>query len=312
MRIGDELRLSGTGRQYAAMKIGVMGAGAVGCYYGAMLAKAGNDVTLVGRETFVAAVCAEGLTLEANGTRVTVPARATTDPDALNEADLILFCVKSTDTAVAGRQLVRSHCPVLSLQNGVDNPERLAAVLGRPAVPVAVYVAAEMAGPAQVKHLGRGDLIMGRFPGSEEVASALAAAGIPVRVSDDVVTAQWQKLITNCAYNALSAITRLPYGRLVQVPGVTQAMTVVATEATAVGRALGVTLPELDMEPILEIAVSMAGQFSSTAQDLARHKPTEIDYLNGYVVRQGLALGIPTPANQLLATLVRALESVPA
>jgi 2-dehydropantoate 2-reductase len=151
---------------------------------------------------------------------------------------------------------------------------------------------------------------MGRFAGSDAVVQAFAAAGIPGRVSDEVVTAQWQKLITNCAYNALSAITRMPYGPLVQVPGVTQVMTDVAAEAVAVGRGLGVALPELDMQPILELAVTMAGQYSSTAQDLARHKPTEIDYLNGYVVRQGLALGIPTPANRVLVTLVRALESI--
>jgi len=183
-------------------------------------------------------------------------------------------------------------------------------VLGRPVVPVAVYVAVEMAGPAHVKHLGRGDLIMGQFAASDAVVKAFVAAGIPVRVSDEVVTAQWQKLITNCAYNALSAIARMPYGQLVQVPGVTQVMTDVAAEAVAVGRGLGVALPELDMQPILELAVSMAGQYSSTAQDLARHKPTEIDYLNGYVVRQGSALGIPTPVNRVLVTLVRALEAL--
>jgi 2-dehydropantoate 2-reductase len=290
-----------------------MGAGAVGCYYGAVLAKAGHEVTLVGREPFVQAVRTEGLVLESDGSSVLVRVQATTDPAAVSSADLILFCVKSADTAVAGRLLevgLGAGCPVLSLQNGVDNPERLAAVLGRPVVPVAVYVAVEMAGPAHVKHLGRGDLIMGRFAGSDAVVQAFAAAGIPVRVSDEVVTAQWQKLITNCAYNALSAITRMPYGPLVQVPGVTQVMTDVAAESVAVGRALGVALPELDMQPILELATSMAGQYSSTAQDLARHKPTEIDYLNGYVVRQGSVLGIPTPVNRVLVTLVRALETI--
>jgi 2-dehydropantoate 2-reductase len=295
------------------MKIGVMGAGAVGCYYGAMLARAGHEVTLVGRESFVQAVRTGGLVLESDGSSAPVRVEVTTDPAAASSADLILFCVKSADTAVAGTQLaagLRAACPVLSLQNGVDNPERLAAVLGRPVVPVAVYVAVEMAGPARVKHLGRGDLIMGRFVGSDGVAQAFAAAGIPARVSDNVVTALWQKLITNCAYNALSAIARMPYGQLVQVPGVIQVMTDVAAEAVAVGRALGVALPELDMQPILELAVSMAGQYSSTAQDLARHKPTEIDYLNGYVVRQGSVLGIATPANRVLVALVRALESI--
>jgi 2-dehydropantoate 2-reductase len=279
-----------------------------------MLARAGHEVTLVGRESLVAAVeQGGGLLLEAAGNRSCVRVAVTTAADDVLGSDLILFCVKSAATEAAGRQLAAAGlpagCPVLNLQNGVDNPERLAAVLGRPAVPVAVYVAVEMAGSAHVKHLGRGDLIMGPFPGSDAVASAFGAAGIPVRVSAEVVTAQWQKLITNCAYNALSAITRLPYGQLVKVAGVTQVMTDVAAESWAVGRALGVPLPPLDMAPILEIAVSMAGQYSSTAQDLMRHKPTEIDYLNGYVVRQGAALGIATPASRVLVALVRALES---
>ena len=289
-----------------------MGAGAVGCYFGAALAQAGHEVWLVGRESFVQAVRTEGLVVESGAALVRVHIEATTDPAACASADVVLFCVKSADTAAAGRQLapwLRAECPVLSLQNGVDNPQRLAAVLGRPVVPVAVYVAVQMVGPAHVKHLGRGDLIMGRFAGSDAVAQAFMAAKIPVRVSDEVVTAQWQKLITNCAYNALSAITHLPYGPLVQVPGVPQVMSEVAAEAVAVGRAMGVALPDLDLLPILELGTTMAGQYSSTAQDLARRKPTEIDYLNGYIVRQGSALGIATPANRVLLTLVRALET---
>jgi 2-dehydropantoate 2-reductase len=291
-----------------------MGAGAVGCYYGAKLAQAGHDVTLVGREGFVRAV-SDGLLLEAGGSSAVVAVSAATDPSALRNAEVVLFCVKSAATGEAGKQLaayLSPQCPVLCMQNGVDNPQRLSAVLGRPAVPVAVYVAVEMPGPAHVKHLGRGDLIMGPFTGSETVAQAFADAQIPVRVSDEVITAQWQKLITNCAYNAVSAITQLPYGRLVRVPDVPQVMEDVAAECVAVGHALGVALPPLDMRPIMEIANSMAGQYSSTAQDLARHKPTEIDYLNGYVVRQGAALGIATPANRVLVALVHALESKPA
>ncbi len=224
------------------MKIAVMGAGAVGCYYGAVLARAGHEVMLSGREAFVRAVRATGLVLEAGGVTAAVRVEAMTDPGAFGSADLIIFCVKSADTAAAGLQLapiLRANSPVLSLQNGVDNPQRLAAVLGRPVVPVAVYVAVEMAAPAHVKHLGRGDLVMGRFAESEEVAAAFVAAGIPVRVSDEVVAAQWQKFITNCCYNAFSAIARMPYGRLVQVSGVPQVMTDVATECVAVGRALG-------------------------------------------------------------------------
>ena len=294
------------------MKIGVMGAGAVGCYYGALLARAGHEVTLVGRAPFVEHVLAAGLLLTTGGFTAAIPVQATTDTAALSGSDFVLFCVKSADTQTAGRLLspvLDPACPVLSFQNGVDNPERLALVLGRPVVPVAVYVAVEMTGPGHVKHLGRGDVILGRFAGEDAIAGAFRAAGIPATVSDTVVVAQWSKFITNCAYNALSAITRMPYGALLQVPGVAQVMTDVATECMVVGRALGVPVASLDMAPILGLAATMPGQLSSTAQDLLRGKPTEIDYLNGYIVRKGAECGIPTPANHVLWTLVKALES---
>ncbi len=150
---------------------------------------------------------------------------------------------------------------------------------------------------------------MGLLTAAIRWSGAFVAAGIPAQVSDQVVAASGRNSSPNCAYNALSAISQLSYGSLVQVPGVTEVMSDVAAECVAVGRGLGLPLPPADMPAILGIAVSMAGQFSSTAQDLARGRPTEIYYLNGYVVRQGSALGIPTPANRVLVALVRALES---
>ena len=295
------------------MKIGVMGAGAVGSYYGAMLARAGHEVTLVGRAPFVERVQGNGLWLTSAGRDIQVQARATTDAAALADCDAILFCVKSSDTESAGQLLapvLRPDCVVLSFQNGVDNPERLAAVLGRAVVPVAVYVGVEMSGPGHVRHLGRGQIIMGQFEGGTALARIFAAAGIPAEVSAQARVAQWQKFLTNCAYNALSAITGLQYGTLMQVPGITRVMTDVVTECVAVAQALGVPLT-LDMKPILAIAEAMPGQWSSTAQDLARGRRTEIGYLNGYIVRKGVELGLPTPVNAVLLALVQARESAP-
>ena len=120
--------------------------------------------------------------------------------------------------------------------------------------------------------------------------------------------ALWAKLIVNCAYNAISAITQLPYGRLVQGEGVHELMQDVVQECLAVARAARVEVPGDAWQAVQRIAQSMPAQFSSTAQDLGRGKPTEIDHLNGFVVRQGEQLGIATPANRALWALVRLLE----
>ncbi|MCJ2126505.1 ketopantoate reductase family protein [Methylobacterium sp. J-077] len=293
------------------MKVAVLGAGAVGCYYGFLLARAGHAVTLIGRPALVAAVEADGLVLESAAGRDSVPVQATVSGEGVAGADLVLVCVKSGDTEAAGATIAAHLGPsttILSLQNGVDNAERLAAVLGRPVVPVAVYVATEMVGPGQVRHNGRGDLALGASHASQTIAAAFDAAGIPTTVSERAVDALWGKLILNCAYNALSALTQLPYGRLVQGEGVIAAMTDVVQECVAVARASGVTVPDDILDTVLALSAGMADQRSSTAQDLARGRPSEIDHLNGYVVRKGAALGIPTSANRILYTLVKLVE----
>lgn len=292
-------------------RIAVMGAGAVGCYYGGMLARAGHDVTLIARPAHVAAVQDAGLRLETKSFDERVRVVASTEAAAAAGAALVLFCVKSPDTEAAGRALaphVGREAAVLSLQNGVDNAERLAAALGREVIPAVVYVATEMAGPGHVRHHGRGELVIGRTAASDPVAGMLRAAGVPVEVSDNVAGALWAKLIVNSAYNALSAVTQLPYGRLVQGSGIAAVMDDVVDECLAVARAAGVQVPGDMHEAVRRIAQTMPGQYSSTAQDLQRGKRTEIEHLNGYVVRKGEALGVPTPVNRTLLALVKVME----
>ena len=299
--------MSGTG-----LTVAVVGAGAVGCYYGFLLARAGHAVILIGRPALVESVRASGLILDTGAGTHAVPVQATTEGNGVAGADLVLVCVKSGDTEAAGATIAPHLDPaaaVLSLQNGVDNAERLAAILGHPVVPVAVYVATEMAGPARVRHNGRGDLIIGASAASERIAAAFTAAGIPTSVSARAIDALWGKLILNCAYNALSALTQLPYGRLVRGEGVIACMTDVVQECVAVAAAAGVSVPPDILDRVLGLSTTMADQRSSTAQDLARGRPSEIDHLNGYVVRTGAALGIPTPANRMLHTLVKLAEA---
>jgi len=296
------------------MKVAVMGAGAVGCYYGGMLARAGNEVVLIGRPQHVAAIRRDGLLLDTQSFREHVPVQAATDAGGIAGAQVVLCCVKSTDTEIAGAQMKPHLAPgavVLSLQNGYDNAARLQAVLGCEVMPAVVYVATEMAGPGHLKHHGRGELVIGPSAVSGELVALFAAAGVPVEISGNVAGALWAKLILNCAYNAVSAITQMPYGRMVQGPGVEDVMRDVMEECLAVARADGVTVPGNIWEAVQRIAATMAGQLSSTAHDVARGKPSEIDHINGYVMRRGAALGIATPVNRVLHTLVKLLESRP-
>src|SRR4051795_12696346 len=291
--------------------IGVMGAGAVGCYYGAMLARAGRTVTLIARPQHVQAIERSGLRLQTGAFDETVQVNASAEPSALRGAELVLFSVKSSDTEAAGRAMapyLERGAAIVTLQNGVDNTERLTATLGREVIPACVYVAVEMAAPGHVRHHGRGELVIGRAAQSQDIAATCRAAGVPVEISPNVMGALWAKLVVNCAYNALSAIAQRPYGELVESAGVPEVMRAVTDECLAVARAARVELPGDMHQAVPGIARTMPGQFSSTAQDLARGKPTEIDHLNGFVVRKGEALGVPTPVNRTLLALVKLLE----
>jgi 2-dehydropantoate 2-reductase len=297
-------------------RVAVVGAGAVGCWYGGMLARAGVPVAMIGRPQHVEAMRRDGLRITGAGLDVHVPVAASTDIAAAAGATLVLVCVKSTDTDATGAALaphVDAEACVLSLQNGVDNAPRLAAALGRRVDPVVVYVASEMAGPGHVRHMGRGELVVpsdiaGALPAASLVA-LFGRAGVPVELSDNVVGALWSKLVLNCAYNAMSAIAGLPYGRLVEQPGVAQAMRDAVLECLAVAAAAGVA-PTGDVFAAVErIAATMPGQYSSTAQDVRRGKPSEIDHLNGFVAREGERLGVPVPVNRTLWALVKAIEA---
>lgn len=295
-----------------AVRFAVVGAGAVGCYFGGMLARAGQPVVLIGRAAHVDAMREHGLRLETTRFDETVRVEASTDIRAVAGADVVLFCVKSTDSAAVAAEiapLLGERTRVLSLQNGVENAGILRHALPRhEVIPAVVYVATEMAGPGHLKHHGRGELVIADGPGSAGLVDAFGAAGVPVQVSNNVMGALWSKLIVNCAYNALSAIAQQPYGQLVEVEGVTALMSQVVDECLAVAAADQVTVPGDPQQAVRQIAHTMAGQYSSTAQDVARGKPNEIDFLNGYVLRRGRAHGIPTPVNQTLWTLVKLVE----
>jgi 2-dehydropantoate 2-reductase len=305
------------------MSVAVVGAGALGCLFGGMLARAGAAVTLIGRPTHVAAIRRDGLRFESGGAQSIIRVMATEDIAGVRDARLVLFCVKSNDTDDAARAMaphLAADAVVLSLQNGVDNVERIRAQVPNVVLPGLVYVAAQMAGPGSVHHTGGGNLTIGqmkalaRNDGSDrrqldEIAALFAGAGINVAISETVEVDLWTKLVMNSAYNAISALTGSQYGRMVAIPEIRTVMADAVNEVVAVAAAKGVRLPDDLVEKAIRLADGMPVTISSTAQDLLRGRRTEIDHLNGYVVRQGDALGIATPVNRTLNALVKLAES---
>ncbi|THD74067.1 2-dehydropantoate 2-reductase [Thalassobius vesicularis] len=292
------------------MKIAVMGAGAVGCYYGAMLALAGHQVTLIGRPALVEAVSANGLILEKAGARHVCAVQASTDPSAITGAQMVLFCVKSGDTAAAGAQIapyLGDDTLLLSLQNGISNPETLEHATDHKAIAAVVYMASAMVAPGVVRHEGRGELAIGG-PDATRAAETLNAAQIQTEVSANVMGLLWGKLLINCAYNAISAIARMPYGTFYAVDGLPQLIEDITAECLAVARAEGVTLPEGTLQTIRNVPGWMPAQYSSTAQDVMRGRPTEIDFLNGEILRRAARHGIDVPINRTLTLLTKLAE----
>jgi 2-dehydropantoate 2-reductase len=300
-------------------RVAVVGAGAVGCYFGGMLARAGVDVTLIGRAMHMDAIERDGLLIDGVSINERVRVRTATAIDAVRGADIVLFCVKTIDTVATARELlplIGTDAIVVSMQNGVDNAERIRDATGIEALPAVVYVAAMMTAPGVVKHTGRGDLVVGTIPDARDrtedrkaVAALFERAGVPCRISDSIGVELWSKLVINCAYNAISALTRSNYGGIKGDPALQQVMMNVVAEVVAVANAAGV---ELDLAALtqagLKLGDAMPGAVSSTAQDIARGKQTEIDSLNGFVAARGAELNVPTPLNSALHALVKRLE----
>jgi len=294
----------------------IVGAGAVGCYFGGMLARVGVPVTLIGRATHIDVIRRDGVFIDRSDFQDYIRVDGSTDIRAVAQGTIVLLCVKTVDTETAAAAIVPhlgAGSLLISFQNGVDNVERIERASGIHAIPAVVYVAAAMSGPGRVKHSGRGDLVIGdsgRRKDLERVAQLFERARIPCRISDDIAAELWTKLVLNCAYNAISAVTQARYGLIANNPTARQVMEELVKEVLDVARAAGIALKDRELvTAALKFGDSMANATSSTAQDLARGRPTEIDSLNGYISRRGKELGVPTPVNTTLYTLVKLLEN---
>ena len=292
-------------------KVAIMGAGAVGGFYGAMLARAGVPVVLIAREATAAAIQRDGLVFESGGKTETLKVTASSDPAAVKGARYVMVCVKSGDSQSAAKAIaphLDKDAVVLSMQNGVGNAERIGTHIGRKAVPVLVYVAAQMPTPGHIRHTGGNRVVIGAFNGAQELKAMFVAAGIAATVSQNVEAELWAKLFMNATYNAVCALTGQPYGVMCGDADTRALMQAIGDEVVAVARTKGIKIPDSVPRDMFKLAEIMPTQVSSTAQDLAKGKPTEIDFLNGYVAREGEAAGVPTPLNRALTALVKLRE----
>lgn len=298
-------------------RIAVVGAGAVGGYFGGMLARAGAPVVMIGRPAFVRAVEKNGLFLDTLQFKESIRVKASSELSRVRGAELVLFCVKTTDNAATASALAPLLAPgvlVLSMQNGVDNAEQIRAASGVEALSAVVYVAASVPEPGRVKHVGRGDLVVGpRSAQTERIAAMFERAGVACRISGNIEGELWTKLTWNCALNAVSALGHAKYGQIAASEDARQVVETAVDEVLAVARAAGIQPPGLEdpkaaLAGAFKIATQMAEALSSTAQDMNRGKRTEIDSLNGYIARRGRELGVPTPVNHALYALVKLAE----
>lgn len=303
------------------MKICFLGAGALGSALGGVLAEAGNEVWLIDRSpAHVDAINARGLNLREDGVERMVAARARTSAEGIGPADLVVVLVKSFQTRDAIRgagALVGPDTVVMSLQNGLGHEEILAEAVGRERVLAGkTYVGAVLLGPGHAIAGVRGKLThIGELDGciterALRIADTFTRAGLATTVSDNIVGTMWDKLLVNVATGALCAITRLPYGQLYTVPEIEACAIAAVAEAMAVAAAHGIRLSTAAPRDAWTLAAEgMPPEFkTSMLQSLEKGAATEIDYVNGSVVRWGERGNVPTPVNRTLVACVKGIE----
>ena len=285
-----------------------------------MLARAGQDVALIGRSERAQAINELGLEMDCKSFQEVMRIKASDDLSALGDADLVLLSVKSLDTEKTIQEIASilpSHAVILSLQNGVTNVDIATKWISNPVYAAVVYVATGMIGQRTMKHHGRGELYVGSLqPAKDQDQENLAAictlfegADVPCSIAQHIEKDMWLKFLVNCSYNAISGIGQIAYGEMVLIPEIVKQIEYITEEFLAIATAEGVLISEAEAAEVNAlIASTMVTQRSSTAQDLARGKKTEIDFLNGYIVELGKKYGVPVPYNESIYALVKMLE----
>jgi 2-dehydropantoate 2-reductase len=303
------------------LKICILGAGALGCALGGVLTEAGNEVWLINRnKAHIEAMSNKGLVLRDGGVDRTVQVLASATVVPAGEVDLVVVLVKSFHTGeamAAAMSLLGSNTVVMSLQNGLGHEDILADIVGRERVLAGkTYAGGTELAPGHVNIGTRGkDTHIGELDGRvtervRRIAATFTAAGLETTVSDNIMGTIWDKLLVNVATGALSGITGLAYGDLYAVPEVEACAVAAVAETMAVAKASGIQLTTNDpQQPWIKAAAGLPFEFkASMLQSLEKGFVTEIDFVNGAVVRQGARCGVPTPVNQTLVACLKGIE----
>jgi 2-dehydropantoate 2-reductase len=301
------------------MKTAIIGAGAMGALFGGLLAESGNEVWLVDVwEAHVRAIVEAGLQIEREGTTRRIEVHATTDPSEIGAVELVIVFVKANQTRIAARTaagLLGTDSRVLTLQNGMGNADVIAEII-EPGRVVAGTTAhgATVLGPGHIRHAGVGPTAIGMWHSgdiepAQGIAAGLNAAGIETTVASNIRRVVWEKLLVNVGINAITALTGVKNGQLLDLAVTRELCRAAVQEGLEVARALGIEVRSDAPDHVLQVARATASNRSSMGQDVDHRRPTEIDAINGVVVREARKAGLHAPVNQTLTALVATLQS---
>lgn len=302
------------------MKIVIVGAGAMGCLFAAFLTKSKEEIWLLDKnKEKTAEINEKGIYLQGVSGSWQAKVKITSNAIEIGKSDLILICVKSFNTKQAIEQIkpiLKEDTKILTLQNGIGNVEIISEIVGEEKVIAGITSqGATLIDTGKIQHAGSGETIIGVIDGKtpvelRSIREIFNKVGLETKMSRDIKSLIWSKLIINVGINALAAITRLPNGKLTEYEGTKRILRDAVTEATRIVKRKRIKLifddPLAKVEAVCE---STANNHSSMLQDILRKKRTEIDYINGVIVRLGQEMGINVPTNKLLLDLVKTIES---
>lgn len=302
------------------MKIAIVGAGAMGSLFGALLAEAGNEVWLCDiREDHIETVNQDGLMVEHEGKTRKVRLNASTDPHKIGTCERVLIFVKSTQTESAAKtaaQLSGRNGLVMTLQNGMGNADTIAAYVESSRILVGTTShGATLLGAGNIRHAGKGPTIIGIWGGADpefktarHTAALFTQAGIETTAVKDVRAVIWDKLLVNVGINAITALSGIKNGQILDLESTRELSYLAVEEAAAVARTQGIKINEDPISHVFQIAVATAPNRSSMGQDVDHRRPTEIGSINGFVVREAGRMGLAAPVNRTLTALVETME----
>lgn len=300
------------------MRIAIMGAGAVGAYFGAKLAAAKNEVSFIARGAHLEAMQQHGLSIESLGGNLRInDAVFTENPTTVGVVDLVLFCVKSYDTIEAAKKiipLIRPQTEILALQNGVDNADKIAQIAGNK-LPLGgvVYIGAQLLRPGVIKHSAGGRIVFGELDGevretTRSVERMLSAAKIPCEISPDIRKAQWRKLLWNAPFCAISCLVRGTVRDIIESESLRQLAVDCMLEVREAAATQSIDLEPSLLDETLQFSKSLGDFKPSMLQDLEAGKPLEYEAFNGIVVDILRRVRKAAPTNQVFYAALKYLD----